>query len=168
MENPLFGDATPEQITEIVETDWKRFSCAAYIALGRRDCWEAAVREYDLLSQLFFRDGLGDECLTPVLDLLIDRVHGCGDPITRLEYLSKVVFDGIEMPGLTYARRKAKALTEFMALPAAERARIRRQRQQEENRAWKDAYLAGELDTKPQAVHPKPPHGSTPKRHAPD
>lgn len=152
-ENPLFGDAPPERITHIIENDWQKFSSVAFVFLGFRERWEAAVREYDLLSQIFFRDGLGEERLLPVLDLLLDRTEGAAaERVARLEFMSTVF--GSEMPGLTYARKKSADIAAYMKLSPAEREKIKREREREEYHLWRDAYRAGQLDAKPQPVLP--------------
>lgn len=135
-ENPLFGDAAPERIVKVIASDWRRFSAAASVVLGERATWEAAVREFDLLSQVFYRDRRDMEPLGEIFELLLERAYHAGSPAdreARLMYMSETLGD--EMPGLAWAKRRAAYYAEQMALSPDER-------QRRTNKAWLDAYRA--------------------------
>lgn len=75
---PLFGNATNERIVAIITTDWTRFSAVAHFLTGIAQTWVDAVAEYDMLQQVFIREGRDTATLDPVFDLLHDRAWWAG------------------------------------------------------------------------------------------
>lgn len=135
----LFGDSAVENIEKCLGEDWPKFGIAAYLVLGIRRRWDDAVEEVSDLFDRFEREGRNTDCLYPLFDILVSRVQVFEDPES--------------------ARRKLQVTFGFV-WPAPWRKRFEKAPdpavvQQEQNRQWREDYLAGKLETKPQPIGPR-------------
>lgn len=150
MDNPLFGNASSERIQHVMRNDWQRFSAIASVRMSIPTQWESAVREFDTLSQVFYRDHGAEAAaeLMPIMEMLFDEALR-SDPqslVSRLEFMSDVL--GSDVVVMDVVRRRADKHAAWTALPPAERQRV-------VNTNWMAEYRAGKLDAKPQAVIPR-------------
>ncbi len=135
IESPLFGNAPDDRILHILQHDWERFAAAAYVRLGERLVWEAAVHEYDTMVQVWYRERgpEGELLLDPVFDLLFTRAVAAGTPanvVERLTFMESVLATNLLLTDRM--RRRAEAHKKWLALPKRVRDRLAYQ-------AWKQS-----------------------------
>ncbi len=125
--HPLFGNKSNEEIARTMCEDGQRFLGAAYFVLGRRKTWEAAVAEFDLIEQDFYRERRDFSPVEPIFDILAQRIRSFPreERMTALRLLADTF-------GFKIVANRAQKVEE--AGEALDR------RQEREAREWLEAY----------------------------
>lgn len=137
-DSPLFGNCDPQRIEQILRSDWERFSAVAFFVLGRRDKWEAAVKEALRVWNVMAFLELETELFDKLFDLLLERLLGARNEDgfqERMEWF----FAELQMPMPTMVKRLRDRA-----------AKTPDQIQRERDQKWLRSYRAGELNERPQ------------------